>query len=212
MFFFVHTMVHRLSTGNGPPCTGRRPGLWTHSATMARMTEHEGWGAAPGTVGPARAASVADALARVAGRPVLVEAWVDGVALRAHRDAHGVTLVGEAPDPDAVVAAVESIDAGQVVLDLVAGADGVRFTDLLELDGTPWSGRPAVERLAQLAEVSPVAHMVERMAAEEPAWVEAFVDHVRTRGARGVSFRLAGAPRPDADAGDAGDAWQVVEF
>lgn len=158
---------------------------------------------------PSPAASVAEAMARADGRPVLVEALVDGTPVQTHRDGDEVTLFGEVADPDAVVAAVRTLEAETVVVDAVAGAGGVRFTDLLFLDGTPWVRRPAGERLAQLAEVAPVAHMVERMVAEVPEWAEAFVEHVRARGVRGVSVRLADAAR---GTGDAGDAWQVVEF
>lgn len=157
-------------------------------------------------VEPTPAASLGEALGRAAGRPVLVEALLGGVPVQAHRDGDQVTLFGDVPDPDAVRAAVLSLEASSAVVDAVADADGVRFTDLLLLDGRSWVGRPAGERLAELAEVAPVAHMVERTAPMVPAWAEAFVEHLRARGGRGVSVRLADAPR------GAPGAWQVVEF
>ena len=176
---------------------------------MAAMGEQVELGVEYPAAVPTPAASVAEAMAVARGRAVLVEALVAGTPVQAHRDGEQDTLFGDVPDPDAVVAAVRSIEAGSVVVDAVAGADGVRFTDLLLLDGTPWVHRAASERFAELGEVSPVAHLVERTLAEVPAWAQAFADHARARGLAGVGVRLADAPRC---VGDAGAAWQVVEF
>lgn len=159
-------------------------------------------------VSPRRAASVVEAIARAGGRPLVLEAVVDGVPMRVGRTGDDVSLPAalDAATAAAVTAALRTIEARDVVVDLVAGADGVRFIDLVELDGESWALRPAAARLAELGEISPVGYMVERTSVVVPEWAEAFVDHVRERGARGVWLRLA-----DAALGDP-DAWQVVEF
>ena len=146
-----------------------------------------------GAAGAGTAASVAHAMARAAGRPVLVEALLDGAAVQVHRDGERITISGDVPDPEAVTDAVRSIEAASVVVDAVVDAAGVRFTDLLLLDGESWVARPTRERLTVLAERTPVAFMVERTLVEEPAWAEAFAAHVRERGLPGVVVRLADA-------------------
>lgn len=158
---------------------------------------------------PMPAASLAEAFAVVAGRPAALEAIPDGVPVQAHRDGDRVTVFGDPPTPDAVATALDSIDATSVIVDAVVGSAGVLFVDLLFLDGESWTQRPASERLARLGEIAPVSTMLERTAADMPAWATAFADHVRQRGVGGVTVRLLDAPRVW---GAPTDAVQVVTF
>lgn len=158
---------------------------------------------------PLPAASVAEALTVVAGRPAAIEAIPDGVPVQAHRDGARVAVFGDPPTPDAVVTALHSIEATSVIVDAVVGSAGVLFVDLLFLDGESWVQRPASERLARLGEIAPVSTMLERTAADIPAWAGAFADHVRQRGAGGVTVRLLDAPRI---CGGPAEAVQVVTF
>ncbi len=159
------------------------------------------------SVEPTRAASVAEAIARVGDRPAVIEVLLVGAPAQAHLDDGAVTVFGGVPDADAVDAAVRSIEATSAVVDLVATDDGVRFTDLLLLDGEPLTRRPLAERLAMLAEVAPSWFMVERTSLDIPAWADAFARHARERGVPGVGVRLLDAPRA---IGDAGETGQVV--
>lgn len=178
---------------------------------MARMThEQVEFGVEVPAEEPTPTASVEEALDRAAGHRVLVEAHLPGVRAQAHRRGDEVTVFGaDGDDAAAVREAVASFEVDSVIVDAVVAPEGVRFTDLLWLNGRSWMGRPTVERLDELAEVAPVAYMIERISVEVPAWATVFIDHIRQRGVAAVSVRLADAPR---GAGPAGAAWQVVDF
>lgn len=160
-----------------------------------------------------RAASLDDALARlVSAGPVVVEALLVGVRVQAHLADGEVTVFGAdgAPLPELqpqLSAALAGVDATSAVFDGVVSDAGVHLIDCLALDGEDLRARPLVERLGALGEAAPFVLMVERVTAEEPAWGEAFVEHVRTRGHGGVVVKDPAGPYTPGVA-----AWWRVEW
>ena len=158
-----------------------------------------------------RVGSVAEALGLVGpGRPVALEAHLDGVPFQAHRSGDEVRIwlaaLTEVTDElGEVVDAVRAIEADPLIVEGVAtGEAGSRvpfFVDALLVDGTSLVGLPLVERIALLGECTPVQSMVQRTTTAFPAVAEAFAAHVREQGGTGVEVRDVAAPR-----GAAGDA------
>jgi len=154
-----------------------------------------------GPVAPGEASTLADALARLGGRPCVIEAVGDGVRVQAHVDGDAVTVFG-IEDPDAVASAAREVLATRALLLGAVSADGVRFDDLLVHDDSDLASRPLADRLERLAEIAPHRLMVDRTTVAEPAWAEAFASHARARGQLGVLLRAldAGWPVSAADA------------
>lgn len=144
---------------------------------------------------PTRATTPTAAVTAASGRPVAVEAYDEGERFQAHLTPDGASVFGAA-DPDAVERAVGRVVAESAILLGRVARDGVRFDDLLWLDGQPLVGRPTSARLEQLGHIAPVALMVERTVVEEPGWTQAFLAHIRERGHDGVRVRVLAAPWP----------------
>jgi len=142
-----------------------------------------------------------DALARLGGRPCIVEAAGDGVRVQVHVDGDVVTVFG-VEDPDAVASAAREVLATRALLLGAVWADGVRFDDLLVHDDADLASRPLADRLERLAEIAPHRLMVDRTTVAEPAWAAAVAAHARARGHAGVLLRAldAGWPAGPADA------------
>lgn len=144
---------------------------------------------------PASVETPQDALAAAGHRPVVVEAWDGGARFQAHLAPSGTTVLGDV-DAEQVTGAVAQVAADSAILLGRVAGDGVRFDDLLWLDGTSLAGHPTSERLERLAHVAPVALMVQRTTLEDPGWAGPFLDHVREQGHEAVRIRVLSAPWP----------------
>lgn len=179
------------------------------------------------------------ALARVdAGRPVAVEAKLDGIRVQVHRDGASVRVFTRSLDdvtarlPEVVEAALDLparsavLDGEALLLDAAgrprpfqetssrsASAAGsaplsTRFFDLLHLDGEPLLDRPYAERLHRLGPLVPDALAVERVVTDDVATAEAFLARVLASGHEGVVIKSLAAPY---EAGRRGAAWVKVK-
>ena len=182
----------------------------------------------------ASAPSVAEALEKASpGRPVAIEAKLDGIRIQAHKRGDEVRLYTRSLDdvtdrlPE-VAAAVRTIDAETLIADgealafdeagqprlfqdSVSGAAGglvPSFFDALLIDDEPLVDLPLAERIERLAERAPVALMVQRTVATAPALAEAFAAHVLAQGHEGVVVKDLAAPYK---AGRRGSAWVKVK-
>ena len=182
----------------------------------------------------ASAPTVTDALDKAApGRPVAVEAKLDGIRLQVHKRGDEVRLYSRSLDdvttrfPE-IVEVVRSIDADTLVADgealaldregrprlfqdTASGAAGgltPTFFDALLLDGEPLLDLPLTERIARLAERVPVRHMIQRTVTDRAAVAEAFTEHVLAQGHEGVVVKDLDAPY---EAGRRGSAWVKVK-
>lgn len=185
----------------------------------------------------ASAPSVAEALEKAApGRPVAVEAKLDGIRIQAHRRGHEVRLFTRSLDditdrlPE-VVEAVLTVDADPAILDgevlaldasgrprpfqetsasTASGRAGLTpfFFDALLLDDQPLIDRPLSERAELLAERVPVRYTVQRTVTDSAALAEAFAEHVLAQGHEGVVIKDLAAPY---DAGRRGSGWVKVK-
>ena len=182
----------------------------------------------------ASAPTVADALEKAApGRPVAVEAKLDGIRIQAHKRGDEVRLYTRSLDEvterfPAVADVVRAIDADTLIADgealaldaqgrprlfqdTASGAAGgltPYFFDALLLDDEPLLDLPLSERLARLAERVPARHMVQRTVTDQRAVAQAFTDHVLAQGHEGVVVKDVDAPY---DAGRRGSAWVKVK-
>ena len=182
----------------------------------------------------ASAPTVAEALAKAApGRPVAVEAKLDGIRIQAHKHGDEVRLYTRSLDdvtarfPE-LVEVVRGIDADTLIADgealaldeggrprlfqdTASGAAGgltPTFFDALLLDGEPLLDLPLAERVGRLAERVAVRHMIQRTVTDQPARAEAFAQHVLAQGHEGVVVKDVDAPY---DAGRRGSAWVKVK-
>ncbi len=182
----------------------------------------------------ASAPSVAEALAKAApGRPVAIEAKLDGIRIQAHKRGDEVRLYSRSLDdltarlPE-VVAAVGSIDADTLIVDgealaldeagrprlfqdTASGAAGGLapfFFDALLLDDEPLLDLPLGERIERLAARAPASLVVQRTTTDSAAVAEAFTAHVLAQGQEGVVVKDLAAPY---EAGRRGSAWVKVK-
>ncbi len=182
----------------------------------------------------ASAPSVAEALGKAApGRPVAIEAKLDGIRIQAHKRGDEVRLYTRSLDEvterfPTVVEAVRAVDAETLIVDgealaldgegrprlfqdTASGAAGALvpfFFDALLIDDEPLIDLPLAERVERLGERAPVASMVQRTVTNSPAVAEAFTQHVLEQGQEGVVVKDLAAPY---DAGRRGSAWVKVK-
>jgi ATP-dependent DNA ligase len=157
--------------------------------------------------------SASEALAPLQdGRELIIEALCLGDHFTARRQG-GELVVGGVwgddlgADAQRVREALEPLTDFDFHVEGVATRDAVLLTDLLEWNGADWTPRPLRERLAELGEISPVALMPERTTTDMLFVGQAFLDHLRARGAAGAVVKDPDAPR---SAGTTG--WRVVAW
>jgi DNA ligase-1 len=182
----------------------------------------------------ASAPSVAEALDKAGpGRPVAIEAKLDGIRIQAHKRGDEVRLYTRSLDevtdrlPE-VVEAVRRIDAETLIVDgealaldasgrprlfqdTASGAAGGLvpfFFDVLLIDDEPLLDLPLVDRIDRLGEVAPVELMVQRTITPFPQVAEAFTEHVLAQGQEGVVVKSLDAPY---EAGRRGSGWVKVK-
>ena len=182
----------------------------------------------------ASAPSVAEALGKMdPGRPVALEAKLDGIRIQAHKRGEEVRLYTRSLDEvtarlPGVVEAVRAIEAETLIVDgealaldedgrprlfqdSASGAAGPLlpfFFDALLIDEEPLIDLPLAERIERLGECAPVTSMVQRTITPFPAVAEAFATHVLDQGHEGVVVKDLSAPYA---AGRRGAAWLKVK-
>ena len=186
------------------------------------------------------APDLAAALAKTGGgpgRPVAIEATLDGIRIQVHRDGDDVRLAPRSLDdvtdrlPE-VVDVVRRLRAERLVLDgealalddsgrprpfqetasRTAQSSGVAVTpyffDLLHLDDRDLLDTPGEERLDALTGLVPSAYLVPRLVTGEVAEAEEFTRGVLAAGHEGVVVKSLAAPY---EAGRRGAAWVKVK-
>ncbi len=184
------------------------------------------------------AKTVAEAIAKVGGGTVAIDAKLDGIRVQVHRNSDGVRIFTRSLDditerlPE-VVAEAAALDATTLVLDgeVLALDEAGRprpfqetaarsasqgstvhltafYFDLLERDGRVLVDEPASVRLRELSEVVPSQSLVRRLVTDDPAEANAFAASVLADGQEGVVVKCLTAPY---EAGRRGSSWVKVK-
>lgn len=231
-----------------PLASVRRGAMLAGSTLAAAVAAFDGGEEALAAIGlevgrpvlPMLASSAPDvdaALDKMRGRPVAIDAKLDGIRIQVHRDGDDVLVVTRSLDditgrlPE-VVEIARSLPADRFVLDgeaLLLAEDGrprpfqetssrtaqtgggvvaPYFFDVLHVDGRDLLDEPGRERLAVLDDLVPEQHRVGRLVTDDAAAAQEFVDATLAAGHEGVVVKDLDAHY---EAGRRGAGWIKVK-